>query len=454
MSNSLRHRIIIMAALTVAAGAILFAPIDPPLVDRLIAAPVFGVIIVGWYLGRAVLAGIGHYRPRQHAPDDGTDFEFDGGSYLPSVSVLIPAYNEEDAIADAIASVDRQTYDGEVEIIVTDDGSTDDTWEILQELMEWYPNLRALTKANGGACRANNHSLKHATNDIIVRIDADGALDPSAIEKAIKPLANPTIDAVAGNIQIRNDKASFWTRMQAIEYTLSMEMARMFQFQLRHQLCMSGAFQTIRRDALEAIDGWDPDNALAEDFDVSIRLQEHGRIWFQPDVIAYTDAPTTFGDLYEQRVRWAKKGLVTIVRHRRAQFSTDFSMLGLFGLPLKALLSAGLLIQVGTWVVTLATSGVVDGVMLASKLGSGVYFITVAFSALLLAITMSYAQTEKPINQAAWIPLYLGCYRIVHIIMKIVGFSGAIYDICRDALRRTPQPEPPELDTEIETMGD
>lgn len=437
------YRIILMVTLTMGAGAILFAPLGPPLAERLIAAPVFAILIVGWYVGRGVIAAVGHYRhrrrKRRYQESDDSDFEF--GGYTPSVSVLIPAYNEEDAIAEAVASVDRQTYEGEIEIIVTDDGSTDDTWEILKELMEWYPSLRAFTKENGGCCRANNHSLQYATGEVIVRIDADGAIEPTAIEEAIKPFANPDVDAVASNVQIRNDKESIWTRMQALEYTLSMEMARMFQFQLHHLLCMSGAFQTIRRDALEAVDGWSTDDTVAEDFDVSIKLQEHGRIWFQPDAIAYTDAPTTFTDLYEQRVRWAKRGLATIIRHRNAQFNPSFSMMGLLGLPLKALLTAGLLVQVGRWVYTILTSGLIDGVLLATKLGSGLFFITLAFAALLLAITLSFAVTDKPFQQAAWIPIYLGLYRLVHIVMKLVGYTGALYDVARDAVDRSSAPE-------------
>lgn len=450
MKNSTLNRILLMVALTVTAGVVLLAPLGQSLAVRLFAAPVFAILIVGWYLGRAVISAMGHYRHRhrQHRPEQ-TEFEFE--SYTPSVSVLIPAYNEEDAIADAVASVDRQTYEGEMEIIVTDDGSTDRTWEILQKLTEWYPNLRVFTKENEGVCHTNNHSLQHATGDVIVRIDSDGALDPTAIEEAIKPLANPNVDAVAGNVQIRNDKASVWTRMQALEYTLSMEMARMFQFQLRHILCMSGAFQTVRRDALEAVGGWSTDATLAEDFDVSIRLQEHGRIWFTPDAIAYTDAPTTFKDLYEQRVRWAKKGLVTLFHHRDAQFNTEFSMMGLLGLPLKALLSMGLIVQVGRWLYTILTGGIIDGVLLATKLGSGLYFITLAFAALLLAITLSFAVTDKPFRQAAWIPVYLGLYRVVHILMKIVGFSQALYDIAHDTLRRS---KTPDVEPRMEPVDD
>ncbi|MGC2261500.1 MAG: glycosyltransferase, partial [Candidatus Acidiferrales bacterium] len=184
---------------------------------RLIIAFIFvaGIALVS---GRALFIGLlalaEKLRPAPQAHPE----------YQPLVSVLIPAYNEEAVIADTVGSALASRYP-KLEIIVVDDGSTDQTSERVLESFGHDPRVRLLRQANYGKSAALNHALAEASGEIIVTIDADTVVDPDAIPRLVRHFADPRIGAVAGNVKVMN-RNRWLTRWQALEYITSQNLEK------------------------------------------------------------------------------------------------------------------------------------------------------------------------------------------------------------------------------------
>ncbi len=161
--------------------------------SRLSVAFIF-ILGIGLVSCRAVVVGllaiIEKFRP---SPPDRPDFE-------PVVSVLIPAYNEEDVIVYTVNSVLESDYP-KLEVIVIDDGSSDETGELLDAQFGRNPAVRIIHQPNRGKPSALSHGLAEASSSIIVTIDADTAIEPNAISKLVRHFVNPRVGAVAGNVQ-------------------------------------------------------------------------------------------------------------------------------------------------------------------------------------------------------------------------------------------------------------
>lgn len=234
----------------------------------------------------------------------------------PSVSVLIVGYNEEDSIANAIESLLEFKYPG-LEIVVVDDGSTDRMYErALPYAERGLIKLFRNTSATGRAGRpvASNLALSLSSGEFILSVDADTSFDRNTLLHMIGPFYNPEVGVVAGNLKVRNVDASFWTRMQEIDYMQSISLRKRALNLVGRNLQASGAFGAFRRSALEEVLAWDPE--LAEDADLSLKLQRSGwKIEFAPEAIAMTNVPPTMRALFTQRYRW-DRGLLRTYYHK------------------------------------------------------------------------------------------------------------------------------------------
>src|SRR6202012_2392772 len=152
---------------------------------------------------------------------------FAGPDYQPRVAVLIPAYNEEKVIARTIRSVLMSGYKN-LRIIVIDDGSRDNTYNIATETYAReieQGRVTVLTKPNGGKAEALNFGLQQTNEEVYIGIDADGVIAHDAISPLVCHFANPKIGAVAGNAKVGN-RVNLWTRWQALEYITSQNFER------------------------------------------------------------------------------------------------------------------------------------------------------------------------------------------------------------------------------------
>ncbi|MEK7271072.1 MAG: glycosyltransferase [Planctomycetota bacterium] len=232
----------------------------------------------------------------------------------PAVSVLLVGYNEEASVANAIRSLLELGWPG-IEIIVVDDGSTDRMYEEARPFAEagkikLFRNTAATGR--GGRPAASNLALHMATGRFILSVDADTSFDRDALEHMIGPFYDPRVGCVAGNLKVRNVRDSLWTRMQAMEYLLSIGLWKRWLNLLGMNMQASGAFGAFRRETLEAVGAWDSE--LAEDADLSLKIKKAGwKIVFAPRAIALTSVPVSRTAFTAQRHRWDKGTLRTYI---------------------------------------------------------------------------------------------------------------------------------------------
>ena len=250
-------------------------------------------------------------------------------TYFPSVSVIVPAYNEEVGIAAAVRSLVGGNYPT-LEVIVVDDGSTDGTSAVVEALAADDPRVRLIHQPNGGKSAALNTGIAAARHDVIVMVDGDTVFEPDTIRYLVAALADPGVGAVAGNTKVGNRKGLLG-RWQHIEYVMGCNLDRRMYEALDCIMVVPGAIGAFRREALEQVGGVSTDT-LAEDTDLTMAVNRAGwRVAYEARARAWTEVPTTLRQLWRQRYRWAYGTLQAIWKHRGAM--RERRALGLIGLP-------------------------------------------------------------------------------------------------------------------------
>ncbi len=247
---------------------------------------------------------------------------------LPLVSILVPCYNEEKVLKASLESLINLTYP-KYEILVIDDGSSDETFLIAKnmEFNDGHRSLKAYTKPNSGKAHALNYGIEKARGELFLAVDADSKLSPDALELMVPYFEDPKIAAVAGSVYVTNTD-NLWTRLQALEYVQGLNLVRNGQAYFKLVNIIPGPIGMFRKAAVKAI-GKYTDDTYAEDCDLTLRLIEAGyRIDYEIDAISYTEAPESLLDLLKQRYRWTRGILQSILKHKRKLFSfySNFSM--------------------------------------------------------------------------------------------------------------------------------
>jgi cellulose synthase/poly-beta-1,6-N-acetylglucosamine synthase-like glycosyltransferase/spore germination protein YaaH/peptidoglycan/xylan/chitin deacetylase (PgdA/CDA1 family) len=249
----------------------------------------------------------------------------------PTVSVLIPCFNEEKVIVASVARI-LASHWPRLQVIVLDDGSKDDTAAVVSAAYPDDPRVTLMSFENGGKALALNRGLVAATGDIVVALDADTLFPPDTIAKLVRWFADPTVGAVAGNALVGN-RGNLITRWQALEYVTAQNLERRALAALGAVTVVPGAVGAWRKQALEALGGY-PSDTLAEDQDLTLAVQRAGwRVEFDPEARAYTEAPDTVAGLLKQRFRWSFGTLQCVWKHRKALFDIKHPALGFVALP-------------------------------------------------------------------------------------------------------------------------
>src|SRR5205085_5638190 len=236
-------------------------------------------------------------------------------TYQPSISVVIAAFNEEKVIVRTIEAVLANGYP-DLEIIVVDDGSKDDTsGEVMRHFRD---RVRLLMQENGGKAAALNTGIEHASGEIIIALDADTIFARDTIRNLVRRFADPIVGAVAGNVKVGNriNPLTYW---QSIEYITSQNLDRRAYAAINSVSVVPGAVGAWRREAIVQAGGYTTDT-MAEDMDLTWRIRRIGwRVDTESAAIGYTEVPDTFKNLYKQRFRWAFGTLQSLWKHRRAR---------------------------------------------------------------------------------------------------------------------------------------
>ena len=336
----------------------------------------------------------------------------------PTISVLVPAYNEERSVVETTAGMLALNYPN-LEVVLVNDGSTDRTIDVLIERFELRPvqiayrrvlatapvraiyrssrepHLVVVDKENGGKADALNVALNVAAGSLVCSIDADTLVAPDALQELVWPfLSDPETIAVGGTVRPVNEShvrfgrlirprvpRRLLTGVQLVEYMRAFLIGRLGWNALGGNLVISGAFGLFRRPAVLEVGGYS-DNSLGEDMELVVRLRrvwyERGRralIVFLPDPVAWTEAPESIRTLARQRNRWHRGLLGVLVRHRRMIGRPRYGTAGLLALPYF------IVVEVLTPVVeVLGLPVVIAGLALGAFGGGSLLVLAVAYS--------------------------------------------------------------------------
>ena len=249
--------------------------------------------------------------------------EFSPSDFLPKVSIIVPAYNEEKVVARTIDALVETDYPYK-EIIVVDDGSQDATYEVATRYIN--QGVKVIRRPNGGKFAALNTGLAFTTGEIVVTVDADSMIARAAIREIVKGFEDPQVAGVAGNLKVFN-RNTWLTRLQALEYIGQIQLLRRAFEYFGSLTVAAGAFSAFRRTALDEVGRYDPD-FLLEDFDITIKLlKAHAILHGNNEAVCYTEAPETLRDVYKQRLSWFRGDYQNFWKHRNTFFNPRFGIL-------------------------------------------------------------------------------------------------------------------------------
>ncbi|MFC2084827.1 glycosyltransferase [Bacteroidota bacterium] len=292
------------------------------------------------------------------------------------ISLIVPAFNEQDGITDSIHSLLQLEYP-EFQIIVVNDGSTDKTLEnIFKEfsirqvsfkpyykikckeiksvyISPVYPKLTVVNKVNGGKADAINAGINIAKYPLINVIDADSILERDCLLKVVLPfIEDENVVASGGTIRIVNGckvhkgfitsiglPKSWLVNLQIVEYIRAFIFGRSGFDSVNSMLIVSGAFGCFKKDKVMEVGGFKT-GSIGEDMEIVIRMHKilrrknpDTRITFVPDPVCWTEAPVDLNSLKKQRKRWQKGTIESVLSHTRLLYNFEYGWLGVYGFP-------------------------------------------------------------------------------------------------------------------------
>lgn len=251
----------------------------------------------------------------------------------PAVSILIPAYNEQENIAATIESVAR-TYYRNREIIVINDGSKDNTAQEVEAVIAAHPeeHIRLITIENGGKARALNIGAAQALHDIVVVLDADAVLDPEAVSYFVPHFTDPKVGAVAGRVRTTN-ASNMLDIFQTLEYAIGQNIDKAAFSTINAIGVVPGPAGAWRKSCLLELGGFHTDT-LVEDQEMTLSmLHANYKVLYESRAIAYTETPHTIKNFLKQRFRWVYGTMQCFWKHKSIAVERPISSMNLVVMP-------------------------------------------------------------------------------------------------------------------------
>jgi poly-beta-1,6-N-acetyl-D-glucosamine synthase len=226
----------------------------------------------------------------------------------PALSILVACFNEEKNISSTILSIYKQKYPGPLEVIVINDGSKDQTKNIVKRLIKRFSWLKLMdVEENQGKALCLNQGLEAAKYNTIITIDGDSFLFKDALARIVERYKNdpPHTRAIAGAVMVRNSRENWITQSQEWDYFHGIATVKRVQSLYQGTLVAQGAFSLYDKKALQEVQGWP--NTIGEDIVLTWALLEKNyRVGYCEDAIVFTEVPNTFLGFVRQRERWAR----------------------------------------------------------------------------------------------------------------------------------------------------
>lgn len=269
----------------------------------------------------------------------------------PTVSIAIPAYNEEKNLQATLNSVIELEYPRKkMEIIIINDGSTDSTRKIAETLIAENKNfnIKVINKKNEGKGAALNKGLETAKGEFFVCLDADSRITKEALQRILPHFTHENIAVVLPMLKVENPR-NLWQKMQWIEYIINMFYKRLMS-RLDCVHVAPGPFSVYRKDVLKKIGGFDEKN-LTEDLEIVLRLQSRNyRVVQLLDAEVFTIAPKSFKELYKQRNRWFKGAVMNALSYRHMVFNKKYGDFGYIQIPTILVSGVIAITLVASWI--------------------------------------------------------------------------------------------------------
>lgn len=322
----------------------------------------------------------------------------------PTVSVVVPAYQESVVIENCVRSVLRSEHP-DLEIVCVDDGSADDTFARMQRLAAEHPQVRALRQDNAGKGAALNTGIAAARGDVLVLVDADGLFRPDTITRLLRGFRDDRVGAVCGNDRPVNLDRVLTRLLSLISHVGTGLMRRALDV-LGCLPIVSGNIGAFRRDVLERVGPLHTDT-LGEDLELTWRVARAGyRVTFAPDALVYAESPSTVRGLWRQRVRWARGLLQVTSMHRTMVGNPRYGAFGLYLLYNTVAQVVAPFLQVLALVV-LAVLVLVDGPSwLPASWWGWVLLVGLPLSCALLLLAVLLDRAPGDLRQAWTLPLW------------------------------------------------
>ncbi len=238
---------------------------------------------------------------------------------LPSFSVILPVKNEEKLVSRLFDALQKINYPKEkMELLIVEDGSSDDTFDICRLFANAHANVRVLQRAfSDGKPSALNYALKFAKNEIVAIFDADNVPEVNSFLNAAKYFDDPSVAALQGQTLSINSKENMLTQFISYEEAIWCEAYLRGKDSLGLFVHLKGSCQFIRRSTLAKLSGFD-ENTLSEDMEISARLTENGySIKYGGDVCAWQESPSSLKSLFKQRTRWYRGTMEVAFKYGR-----------------------------------------------------------------------------------------------------------------------------------------
>lgn len=247
---------------------------------------------------------------------------------LPLLSIIIPAYNEEKTIAKTIAAVKNSNYPkNKLEIIAVNDGSTDNTLDVLKKIN----GIKIISKKNTGKADSMNQGIKQTKGNFIAIIDADSYIEKDALQKMMDYFRDEKVGAVTGAILVRK-QGKLIEKLQAIEYTIIAWTRKLMEF-VGSVFATPGPLSIYRKKVLKKIGGFDT-KAWTEDIDITWNILKHGyKTKMCLSAQTYTTVPNSLRKWWKQRNRWNAGGLQLVGKYKDTFLRKKYGQLGYFIWP-------------------------------------------------------------------------------------------------------------------------
>ncbi len=353
---------------------------------------------------------------------------------FPSLSIILPTFNEEKTIAKCIRSLLSQNYPG-LRVIAVNDGSTDGTEKIVKSMQKSRKEIVYIKTGHAGKAAALNMGLKTVSTKLVGFIDSDTYLSENALRRMVGYLEGDAAGVIA-TIKPHNAD-NFIEGIQKIEYMVTAFTRKLMCFM--HSLYFTPAFAIYKTDVLKKLGGFDENN-ITEDLEIGLRLKDNGyMIESSLNDYAYTDLPETFRDFFRQRLRWYRGYIYNSLKYSHMFFNRKFSHLGMFVLPMQYVLLAltSVLMVYGAVNFSIDAANYLTDMVLTNfdlkymaseinfHISPNLIFWAMLLASFIIMMRLSEKNTRESISKTEYV-IYIIFYPFINVFLWLCAF---VYEI-------------------------